>query len=434
MSYPRLSLVKQTFETAFIPNIPTKIHEELIKLNLGSKVKAGQTVALTAGSRGIDRINVITKAVIDELKTLKAQPFIIPAMGGHGGGTAEGQLAVLTKYGITEKEMGVPIKSSMDVIELGKSKLDIPIYFDKYACHADHVIVINRIKPHTRFIGQIESGLLKMLAVGLGKREGATTCHHATARYSFDEVIHSIAPIILTKIPVLFGLAILENAYGQTADLVACKPEEFLDVEPILKEKAANMMARLPFDEADLLIIDEMGKDISGTGMDTNIIGRSGRPVLSEANVSDIKITRIYVRDLTEKSGGNACGIGLADFTTRRLVNKINFQKTYLNCITGMRPEGAKIPITCENDKEAIDKALATLGISRPEDAKIIWIKNTLQLDKILLSESYNNEIKRHPNLEPLSPFKEVEFDSNNNLPTSSLWGDGREEPNPKKC
>lgn len=408
MPYPRLSSVKQTFETTFIQDIPAKIHEELTKLNLGSKVKPGQTVAVTAGSRGIGRINIIIKTVVDELKSLKAQPFIVPAMGGHGGGTAEGQLAVLTKYGITEKEMGVPIKSAMDVVELGKSKLDIPVYFDKNACHADHVVVINRIKSHTRFIGQIESGLLKMLAVGLGKREGAATCHRAIALHNFDEIVHSIAPIILTKIPVLLGLAILENAYGQTADLIACKPEEFLYVEPVLKEKAANMTARLPFNDVDLLIIDEMGKDISGTGMDTNIIGRSGR--------SDINVTRIYVRDLTEKSNGNACGIGLADFTTRRLVNKINFQETYLNCITGMRPEGAKIPITCENDKEAIDKALATLNISRPEEAKIIRIKNTSQLDKLILSESYDTEIKRHPNLEPLSPFKELEFDSNGNL------------------
>ncbi|MBI2559559.1 MAG: DUF2088 domain-containing protein [Planctomycetes bacterium] len=315
-------MVRQTFETTFISDIPSKIHEELIKLNLASKVKPGQTVAITVGSRGIDRINIIIKAVVDELKALKAQPFIVPAMGGHGGGTAEGQLAILTKYGITEKEMGVPVKSSMDVVELGKSKLDIPVYFDKYACTADHVVVINRIKPHTRFIGKIESGLMKMLIVGLGKREGATTCHRAIARYSFDEIVRSIAPVILTKVHVLFGLAIIENACGQTADLVACKPEEFLHVEPKLKEKAAKMMARLPFNDIDLLIIDEMGKDISGTGMDTNIIGRSGS--------SDIKVVRIYVRDLTEKSGGNACGIGLADFTTRRLVSKVDFQETYL--------------------------------------------------------------------------------------------------------
>jgi hypothetical protein len=408
MSYPRLSLVKQTFETAFIPDIPAKIHEELIKLNLPSKVKAGQTVAVTAGSRGIDRINIILKAVVDELKTLKARPFIVPAMGGHGGGTAEGQVSVLTKYGITEKEVSVPIKSSMDVVELGRSKLDIPVYFDKHAYQADHVVVINRIKPHTRFIGQIESGLLKMLVVGLGKREGAAICHRAIAQHNFDEIVHSVAPIILTKIPVLFGLAILENAYRQTADLIACKPEEFLYVEPVLKEKAAGMTARLPFNNVDLLIIDEMGKDISGTGMDTNIIGRSGR--------SDIEVTRIYVRDLTEKSKGNACGIGLADFTTRGLVNKIDFQETYFNCITGMRPEGAKIPITCENDKEAIDKALLTLNVSRPEDAKIIRIKNTSQLDKLTVSESYDTEVKRHPNLEPLSPAKEIEFDSNGNL------------------
>ncbi|HLG30256.1 MAG TPA: lactate racemase domain-containing protein, partial [Candidatus Brocadiales bacterium] len=205
MPYPRLSLVKQTFETAFIPDIPTKIHEELLKLNLRSKVKAGQTVAVTAGSRGIDRIDIIIKSVVNELKALKAQPFIVPAMGGHGGGNAEGQLAVLSKYGITEKAMGVPIKSSMDIVELGKSKLNIPVYFDKHACTADHVVIINRIKPHTRFIGKIESGLLKMLIVGLGKREGATTCHHAIASYSFDEIVHSIAPIIMAKIPILFG-------------------------------------------------------------------------------------------------------------------------------------------------------------------------------------------------------------------------------------
>jgi nickel-dependent lactate racemase len=417
----KLIQIKQKFSSSTVSDISKKIKFEIDNLQLDKMIKPGDTIAITAGSRGISKINTITKIVIDELVRLQGKPFIIPAMGSHGGATANGQINVLAGYGITEGKMGVPIKAAMEVVRIGESKNGIPIYIDKNALAADHVVAINRIKPHTRFTGKIESGLIKMLLVGLGKDVGAKIYHQAITKYSFDQIVESVLPTVLSKLSVLFGLAITENAYGNIADISAILAGNLTKEEPKIKKEAVKLMAKLPFKNIDLLIIDNMGKDISGTGMDTNIIGRKDENLNNNSAVNT-KISRIFVRDLTPNSHGNACGIGLADFTTRKLVNKINFQEMYVNCITGLRPEGAKIPITFECDNDAIDAAISTCCIENIEDIKIVWIKSTLDLEKIIVSEVLWDDLNGRNDIEQTSSAKEISFDSLGNLPLFDMW------------
>ncbi|MFQ5956842.1 MAG: lactate racemase domain-containing protein [Candidatus Brocadiales bacterium] len=400
--------VRQAFPTQRVEDVASASESELSGLRLGSRLKSGDTVAVTAGSRGISDIALITRTVVDVLRGLEAEPFIVPAMGSHGGATAKGQIDVLAKYGITETSMGVPIRSSMNVVNMCKSPFGFPVYIDKYATEADHIVLVNRIKTHTRFSGRIESGLNKMLLVGLGKEKGATIYHRAILEYPFEEIASSIVPVLLQKLPILFGLAIIENARGEVAAIEAVPSEKFLEREPKLLERAINLMAKLPFSEIDLLVVDEMGKDIAGTGMDTAIIGKKDN--------SKVKIKRIFVRDLTDKSDGNACGIGLADFTTKRLVDKINLTDTYVNCIAALRPEGAKIPIAYPTDREALDQALHTLGLVMPENARIIWIKNTKDLEELYVSETYKEELNGRQDLEAVSGPEMILFGPDGNF------------------
>jgi hypothetical protein len=338
-------------------------------------------------------------------------------MGSHGGATAEGQRNVLAGYGITEENMGVPINSSMEVTKIGETKEGIPVFVDKNALTANHVVAINRIKPHTRFIGKIESGLIKMVMVGLGKDEGAKIYHRAIMKYSFDQIIASVLPVIQSRLSILFGVAIIENAFGNVSDIQAVMGKDFIKVEPMLKRYASEMMPKLPFKNIDVLIIDKIGKDISGTGMDTNVIGRR-----DETLDEDVTVARIFVRDLSSKSQGNACGIGLADFTTRKLVDKINFRETYINCITALRPEGAKIPMTFDCDKDAIDAAISTCGVDEAKRARIVWVKSTLDLERAIVSEACLNETLGCDSIDKTAPAKELLFDSANNLPDFEEW------------
>ena len=418
----KLIQIKQKFSSHSIEDIAERIKSEMANLKLDKRVKPGDSIAITAGSRGITDINMITRTVIDELIKLKGRPFIIPAMGSHGGATVSGQLNVLAGYGITEEKMGAPIKAAMEVMKVGEDKSGIPVYLDKNVIDADHVVAINRIKPHTRFAGEIESGLIKMLLVGLGKDVGARVYHRAIMKNTFDRIVESVLPIVLSKLSVLFGLAIVENAYGKVADIKAMMGEDIIKEEPRLKKRSFELMAKLPFSNIDLLIIDNMGKDISGTGMDTNIIERKDENSSKTANVN-AGITRIFVRDLTPNSHGNACGIGLADFTTQKLVNKINFQETYINCVTALRPEGAKIPMTFESDKDAIEAAVSTCGIENAGNMKIVWIKSTLDLEKVIVSDGYLDDLSGRNDLEQISSAREITFNSSGNLPLFDTWG-----------
>ena len=360
MNFPKMVRVRQSLVAPTVSDVRAAIRAELQALNVAARVKAGQRIAIPAGSRGISNIVTILDTVVQEMQAIGLAPFIFPAMGSHGGATAEGQCEVLATYGITEERLRVPICASMEVIEVGRTPRGIPVLVDKIAAEADWVAVINRIKPYTEFSGDIESGLIKMMAIGFGNHRGALNTHQYAVKYSYREAIPEIGTAVLQQLPILFGLGIIENAYDQTAKIVAIPPERFVAEETRLLREARGLMARLPVDFLHLLIVDEMGKDISGSGMDTNVIGRV--MVIGEPEPATPKILRIYVRDLSEKTYGNAIGIGLADFCSQALANKIDPLPTQINCITAMTPEKARVPIALKTDREAVTTALTTVG------------------------------------------------------------------------
>ncbi|HSC70554.1 MAG TPA: hypothetical protein VLH58_04325 [Candidatus Methylomirabilis sp.] len=411
MTFPRMFRVKQRFEGPSLHDIPGSVRDSMRGLHLQDKVKPGQTVAVTAGSRGIANIDRITRAVMDELKALRLQPFIVPTMGSHGGATAEGQRKVLEHYGITEASMGCAIRSSMEVLQIGEVK-GIPVFCDKNAWGADHIAVLARIKPHTDFQGEIESGLFKMMAIGLGKQQGAEHYHRAGHAYSYAEIFPLVGKKVLETARILFGLGIVENGYEETAKVQALLPKDFEEGEKALLREAKAWMARLPFDALDLLIVDDLGKNISGAGMDTNVIGR---PFVQKA-LDRPRIRRIFVRDITPESEGNAVGIGMADVTTRRLVEKINYQAMYMNAITSGVSEGAKVPMTFDTDREAIEVALAMIGLTPPEHARVVRIKTTLHLAEMDVSEALIQEVKANERLSLVTQPAPFAFDGQGNL------------------
>ena len=412
--FPRMYRIRQTFNRTSVGDIRETVWGELTKLDLRETVRPGDRVAITAGSRGISHIALILKTIVEHLNVLGAKPFIFPAMGSHGGATAEGQVGLLRHYQITEEEIGVPILSSMEVVEIGKTEAGISVYFDRYAYQADRIIVVNRIKPHTKFKGPIESGLMKMMAIGMGKQKGADLYHKAAIEHTFPKIIVDAARVVLKKAPILFGLGIVENGYDETAKVAGLKPEEIEAKEKDLLSLAKRMMPKLPFDEIDLLIVDEMGKDISGIGMDPNVTGRN-RDIMG-AFPHPTHVKRLFVRDLTASSDGNAIGIGLADVTTKRLVEKIDRQATYMNCITAISLEKGSIPIYFETDQEAIRVALGSIGLVQPERSRVVRIRNTLQLDEVEVSEAYGDELLQRSDLEMLEGPYPMCFDSYANL------------------
>jgi len=413
--YPNMYRIRQTFEGPAVKDIPATVAAELARIDVASVIKPGQTVALTAGSRGVANIATIIKATVQYLQAIGAKPFVIPAMGSHGGGTAEGQLDVLSHYGITEATMGVPLRASMEVIQIGDTPDGLPVWLDKYASEADHIGVINRIKPHTDFSGAIESGLMKMMTIGLGKYHGAQHYHRANVQYGYEHVIRTVGRTVLQQARIAFGLGVVENGYDQTAIIRAVLAPQLEETELELQALAKKLVARLPFDFIHLLIVEEMGKNISGAGMDTKVIGRIMNII--EPPPRHPRILRIYVRDLHDDSYGNATGVGLADFVSRRLVNKIDPTATYINCLTGLSPESARIPITVDADREAVEAALGTIGLVKPEEARIVRIKNTLLLEDLDVSEALLAEVKPRDNLEILWGPKPLTFDSTGTLP-----------------
>jgi len=412
-TYPKMLRIKQLFETAPpVTDIPTTLRLTLEQLKLPSKIKRGETIAITAGSRGIANITVITKTVIEELKAMGAIPFIVPAMGSHGGATSEGQLAILRQHGITEESMGVPIRSSMEAVQIGET-LGFPVYLDKIVTEADHIGLVVRIKPHTDFKAEIESGFFKMMSVGLGKHKGAMTYHRAFLQHGYQKVLENVGREVLKTGKVAFGVGIVENAYEQTAKVEAVLPSEMEQEDKHLLSQAKRWMMKLPFDQIDVLIVDEIGKNISGDGMDTNVIDRFSQRLDRPCGP---KIDKIVVLDLTEESGGNAVGIGRADFTTKRLVEKIDRQATYVNALAFLDPGSAKIPPYFDTDREAIDAALSTVGMIEPGAPKLVRIKNTLVLGEVEVSEAYVPLLKKRNDLLQLGEPKELQFDQDGNL------------------
>ena len=415
MGYPKMIRVRQTFEKATLENIPQEISAHLAKLGLEKIVKNGDTVAVACSSRGIANYSIIVKSVISFLKQLGLTPFIIPAMGSHGGATSDGQRRVLEHFGITEEEMGVPIRSSLDVIQLGETEEHIPVYLDKEASKADHIVLINRIKKHTEFEHEFESGLLKMMGIGLGKQKGASTYHEAMLTYGYPGVILSVAGKVLQCTNVLFGVGVVENGYCRTYKIDIARPNKIEEMEKELFKEAKKLSPSLPFDEADILIIDEMGKDISGTGFDTKVVGRIGLPLVTKEPESP-KVKRILVCDLTEGSEGNAVGVGIADLITQRLLDNIDMDALNINTITGVCPEMGKIPLTLKNDREAIKIAIKCVGLIPLDELKIIRIKNTSLLSEVDISEGYEEELSKRNDLEVIIEKRSMEFDEAGNL------------------
>jgi len=411
---PKIFKIRQKIEAPRLENIENRVNELLDQFEIQRKVKRGERIALTAGSRGIKDKPKVLKAIIERLKDLGASPYVVPCMGSHGGATAEGQVEALESLGITEQSVGAPIVSSIEVEKIGKTKFGTPVLIGKNMLSADRIIVVNRIKLHTDFTGEFESGLIKMMVIGMGKPEGAMMVHRLTIKHGFPAVLTEVGSIVLKKLPIFFGVGIIENPYDQTAFIDLLRPEEMMEKERILLKKAKKMMPRLPFDRIDILIVDELGKNVSGSGMDTNVIGRSN--FIGSPKPTRPRITRIFVRDLTEVSHGNACGIGMADYTTKRLVEKIDYPSTYVNCITAMTPEDGRVPVSFEKDRDALSTAHDNSGVFDPKDLRILWIKNTLELESLYASQPLLKEARSNPKLDVLSRPFDFPFDENGNL------------------
>jgi len=392
-----------------------EIRQTLTGLGISRENISGRRIAVTAGSRGIADLKEIVKAVCEWLKGQGAQPFVIPAMGSHGGASAEGQLAVLADYGVTPEGVGVEIRSDMASVLLGQTPEGFQAFMDRNAWEADAVVVLNRVKPHTDFSGNIESGLLKMMAVGMGKRDGARETHRWSRKFGFERVIRAVSGVTLATGKILCGLAVVENEMHRIAALEAALPEGIPAMEKAILPIARRLVPRLPFSKFQLLVVNEMGKNVSGTGMDTKIVGRGVELQPGEAP----EIGLIYVRDLTDESDGNSAGIGLADVMHERLYRKIDLQKTYVNIQTSLNPSMGRLPMYLASDRSALNFALATLGSPDLGEQRIIWIQNTLALNRIAVTATLAREAAKLPGWRLAPSGYELQFDNEGNLISS---------------
>ncbi len=392
--------------------LEAEIQQSLSGLHLSQEKLQGCRIAVAVGSRGIANVREIARAVCGWLKTQGAQPFVFPAMGSHGGATAEGQRKILEEYGITGDSMGAEIRSSMETVFLGTTPEGFKVFMDRNAWEADGVLVMNRVKPHTDFCGNIESGLLKMMAIGMGKIDGARECHRLSCKYGFEKVIRAVSSKVLASGKILCGLAVVENELHQICAVRAARPEGIVRQEEETLAIARPLVPRIPFSRFHLLIVDELGKNISGCGMDTKVIGRGVELQPGQAP----EICLIYVRDLTAESAGNAAGIGLADVMHERLYRKIDLQKMYVNVLTALNPPMARLPVYLPSDREAIQFALGALGSPDPGEQRIVWIRNTLNLDSLAASETLAREGTELSGWRLASESNLPEFDPEGNL------------------
>lgn len=414
---PRMFPARQTFPQSTISPeyIPDVVEQQFSREPFASKIRPGMSIAITAGSRGIANVAIITKSVVDAVKRRNAYPFIVPAMGSHGGATAEGQLEVLAGYGITEDTMGCPIRSSMEVVELGISDTGLPVYMDKNAYESDGVILSCRLKPHNAFRGKVESGPCKMMAVGLGKQKGAERVH-SEGMGKIGENILSIASVMLEKGPILFAIPCIENAYDETCHIEAIDASDILIREPELLKFAFQNMPSLLVGECDVLVVDETGKNYSGTGVDPNITGTFSTPFAS----GGVRVQRTCFLNLSEESHGNALGVGLADAITKRFYDKIDPEMMYPNCLTSTVLTSARIPCVVSSDKEAIQLCIRTCNGIDLQNVRIIRIPNSLHIDHIMLSEAYYTDViaGKYPGVEAMNKPDHLQFDKDGTLLT----------------
>ena len=411
---PQMAKIKQIFEDNSIRDIPTAIANEFSKNEIASTIKPGMSIAITAGSRGVANIDQILKGIIDHVQKLGGKPFIFPSMGSHGGATAEGQLEVLASYNVTEKTMGVPIRSSMETVIIGHTPEGNSVYLDKIASQADGIIVVGRIKPHTAFRGTYESGLLKMMVIGMGKQKGAESCHME----GFGRMAHNVetyADIIFKNARILFGIGLIENAFDNTCGIEAIPTDEIKKREKDLLIEAKQLMPRIMFPKFDILVIDQIGKNFSGDGADPNISTTYCTPYASGGP----EFQRYVILDLSEETHGNAIGIGMADFATKRVYDKTDFDMTYPNALTATVVSGVRMPMILRNDRLALQAAIfCCTGIDKTKP-KIVRIMNTSHIESLWISEPLVSEALTNKNIEIIQPAGEVMFDSDGNLVSS---------------
>jgi hypothetical protein len=408
---PGMIQVLQAFERPRIVDVEVELIRKLRASGVLAQVKPGQKIAVTAGSRGIASLPLMLKALVSEIKQVGGAPFLFPAMGSHGGATAEGQRDMLIGMGITEECVGAPIRSTMETVEIGRSDNGFPVHLDAFAHQADGIVVVNRIKPHVGFRGKCESGLMKMIVIGMGKQKGADICHELGFGKMAENIL-SMGCVALAQTNIVCGVGILENAYHETAGLEVVKREEIPVREAELLEEAWRLYPRIYFDQLDVLIIDEIGKDISGTGFDTNVVGRYHTPFASGGP----SITRIAVLNITDRSHGNANGLGILDFTTRRAFDKFSFENTYPNSLTSTVPTSVKIPMVLKNDRQAIQAAVKTCNILDKTAVRLVRIKNTVTLDEIAVSENLLPEVEANSKLKARGKPYNLAFDVKGNL------------------
>jgi len=408
---PRMVQIHQKFNAPEISNVVERLREELAKPGVGERIKPGMNIAIAVGSRGVAEIPVLTRVVVEEIKKRGGYPFVVPAMGSHGGATAEGQSLVLANLGVTEETVGCPIKSSMEVVEVGQLDSGLAVLIDKNAYEADGIVVINRVKPHTAYRGPCESGMAKMITIGLGKQKGADSCHAYSFKYMAKHVLE-MAKIKIDRTNILFGVGTIENAYDKIADIVAVPAEDLIEVDKQMLVEAKTRMAKILFDQIDVLVVTQIGKEFSGDGMDPNITGRYATPYASGGP----DVSKLVVLDLSEATHGNANGMGLADFTTRKLFNKIEYQSTYANALTSTVCTPIRIPMILESDQTAIKAAVKTCNSHDIPKARVVIIKNTMHMGEIYISEAMLDEAQTNPNITILGELAEMAFDSEGNL------------------
>jgi hypothetical protein len=414
--FPKTFRVRQKFERPLVAHIAATVRDELTRIEIAQRIQRGQSVAITAGSRGIANIAAILKATVEFFRAVGAQPFIVAAMGSHGGGTPDGQREILRGYGITEDSLGCPVRTRMETAVIDHTPDGVPVHFGCDAMEADHVVVVGRVKPHTELFGDHQSGLMKMLLIGLGKHEGAKIYHRAFVDHSFDHIVRSVGRRVIEKGRILAGLGIVENAYDQTGLIRAVLPHEFEAQDRELLALAVKWLPRLPFDHADLLLVDEIGKEISGCGMDTNVIGRKRYEHWPAENEFP-KIKRIAVRSLTDQTHGNATGLGKSEFCLTRVVEAMDRRVTYINVATACYPQVAMIPPHYDTDRELLDVSLATIGLNEPSRAKLLWIQNTLHVEEVECGEAFLPLARTRGDLEILTEPRALPFDAFGMLP-----------------
>ena len=403
---PQMARVRQAFEHHKIDDVAGAVTNEMGREDIKAKVKPGAKIAVGVGSRGVANIDVAVKALIASLKELGADPFIFPAMGSHAGGTSEGQEALLAGYGVTEHKMGAPVRATMDTVVVAELEGGTKVHMDKYAHDADGVVLINRVKPHTSFRGEIESGIVKMMTIGMGKINGATSLHGNHPITEFGDALPRAAKAIMECQPFLFGIGMVEDAFDDTAIIQALPAETLFAEETKLQAKAKELMAKIYIEDIDVLVIDEIGKEISGAGADPNVIGNPGTPGFEVPRVK-----KIVILDLTEKTHGNAAGIGSAHVITHRLLRRVDFASTYANMVTATALEGARVPIPMKTAEDAVRLAVKTLIGVEPEDARIVRIRNTLSLGEIEVSEPILKDLQGDSRMEVLSQPGKISFE-----------------------